>query len=125
MTCRHAAGDPNCSSYVAPPPTPNPDQYEVVDAVRVGNHLVLKVLYPSCQKCSYEGNKVLVFLNVTEKEVIRWRKIDPHFRPFSGKNPPPTEAPGPAARFPASVNGWNDAITYARSKVPPVTPVTK
>jgi len=95
--------------------TPDAEKYQVEDVLRVGNHLVMKVLYPNCTKCSYEGNKVMVFLNVSEKEVLKWRKIDPHFRdPKTQLNP--RDAPGPAARFPANPEGWNDAIEYAKSK---------
>lgn len=139
MTCRHTSDDPACSSnprgwradelrrekaeaerkalekkgaeiYAK---TPDADRYEITDVQRVGPHLVLKVLYPNCTKCTYEGNKVMVFLNVTEAEVLRWKRIDPHFRPPQKK---PSEAPSPAARFPASPEGWADALAYAESK---------
>lgn len=93
--------------------TPDATQYEIVAAERVGKHLVLKVLYPNCKKCSYEGNKIMVFLNVSEMQVLRWKKIDPHFR--SGDSPL-TEAPSPAARFPASDDGWADALIYAKNR---------
>ncbi len=95
--------------------TPDSSQYDVVAVQRVGQHLVMKALYPNCTKCAYEGNKVMVFLNVTEVEVLRWREIDPHFRaPTTSENP--KLAPSPAARFPASEEGWQDAIQYASQK---------
>ena len=57
----------------------------------------------------------MVFLNVSEADVLRWRKIDPHFRdPKASRTP--KEAPPPAARFPASKEGWADALVYANSK---------
>jgi hypothetical protein len=136
MTCRHSPGDPNCGSHprnvaarlseehqrelakvrAAIPATPDSEKYDVVDVQRVDQHLVVKVLYPNCSKCSYEGHKVMVFLNVTEADVLRWRKIDPHFRdPTATRSP--REAPTPAARFPASKAGWSDAIAYANGKV--------
>lgn len=124
MTCRHSKGDPSCttqypreyeSAVSKTPKTPDSSDYEIVDSVRVGLHLVLKVLYPNCKKCAYEGNKVMVFLNVSEADVLRWRKIDPHFRdPKASRTP--KEAPPPAARFPASKEGWTDALFYANSK---------
>ncbi len=151
MTCRHAAGDPSCSSspegrdraeaerysYEAEQrekarqvlvkkkekeeaelyaKTPDKERYEIVGFTRIGRHLVLKVLYPNCVKCSYEGNKVMVFLNVTEEDVVRWRVIDPHFRERTPQQNAPREAPGPAARFPATTEGWQDAINYATNK---------
>ena len=149
MTCRHAKGDPACSSTVGGyawaenerareeqhrkdvaeaekrardaaaeqyARTPDSERYEVVQVERVGEHLVLKVLYPNCAKCAYEGQKIMVFLNVSEVDVLRWRKIDPHFRDPKAARAP-REAPPPAARFPASPDGWCDAVTYARGKV--------
>ena len=116
MVCRHKAGDPECTSrsyYQSQDNSPKADQYEIVDIARVNNHVILKVLYPNCANCSYEGNKVMVFLNVTEVDILKWKKIDPHFRP---NKPDPKEAPSPAARFPASKEGWQDAIDYAKSK---------
>ena len=118
MTCRHGPGDRNCTTqfprgYSEPEPkTPDASNYSIEDFERVGTHLVLKVKYPNCAKCSYEGNKVMVFLNVTELQVLRWKKIDPQ---FGGKRSD-REAPSPSARFPASPEGWVDALAYARGK---------
>ena len=131
MTCRHGPNYPNCSSSAEGAQraaaearqiretelrdrTPDPDEYMIVDVLRVGPHLVLKVKYPSCVKCAFEGLKVMVFLNVTEADALRWRCIDPHFRDSKVRL---TEAPSPAARFPATPEGWTDAIAYARSKL--------
>lgn len=132
MICRHGPNDPSCSShrdyvdpypkYSAPAPsyvstveTPDSRNYTIEEAVRVGPHLVLKVKYPNCRKCAYEGNKVMVFLNVTETQVLKWKEIDPHFRNNASRQ---DQAPSPAARFPASKEGLADALTYARSKAP-------
>ncbi len=125
MTCRHGPGDPNCSSYrpvatpVGTPTTPDAEKYTVECVEPVGPHMVMMVKYPNCSRCSYEGNKVMVWLNVSLLDVVKWRKIDPHFvDPKTSR--PPTEAPGPAARFPASDVGWCDALNYARSKDRPL-----
>lgn len=126
MTCRHGPNDPSCSSHkdherlygsssYTAPTTPDKYKYEIEEVERVGNHLVIKALYPNCKSCAYEGRKVMVFLNVTEGEALRWREIDPHFRSPQQLRAK-TEAPPPAARFPASPEGWADALTYARSK---------
>ena len=58
----------------------------------------------------------MVFLNVTESQAMKWRRIDPHFRPTKAALKP-TEAPGPAARFPATLEGWEDAIQYAQRRL--------
>jgi hypothetical protein len=132
MTCRHKPGDPDCSSHPSNPynpsniaaelpKTPDSKNYEIEDAQQVGQNLVLKVRYPNCRSCAYEGRKVMVFLGVTPLHAMRWREIDPHFKDPARKIQP-TEAPPPAARFPASVDGWNDALDYARAKLAAVDP---
>lgn len=146
MICRHETNDPSCSSHkdyrdysyttpeppapkkVKEPKTPDAENYDVVDVEQVGNHLVLKVQYPNCNLCAYEGNKVMVFLNTTTKDALRWRKVDPHFRAPTTNKSAVTEAPSPSARFPASQEGWQDALAYAHSKtnggVRTITPQT-
>lgn len=129
MTCRHSPGDPNCSShkdyrdpYVAPvtraskkSTTPDAENYEIIKFQRVGKHVVLKVLYPNCSHCSYEGHKVMVYLNISEAEMVSWRVMDPHFT--DPKTPKKRgQAPGPNARFPGSETGWEDAVNYAGGK---------
>lgn len=133
MTCRHGAGDPRCSTTrnyereretlirdltqqikAKEAETPDSTKFQIEDFVEVGRNLVLKVSYPNCKKCSYEGIKVLVYRNMNIRTAIRWRKIDPHFRDDEPSNP--NEAPGPAARFPASVAGWDDALNFAKGE---------
>lgn len=128
MTCRHARGDRSCTSqfpelhYNPPsePKTPDASKYQIEQAQQVGKHLVIRALYPNCSKCSYEGRKVMVFLNVQAIEALRWKTIDPHFRapsiPKSSFPKSQIEAPSPAARFPASDEGWSDAVAYAHGK---------
>lgn len=107
-TCnrKHADDDPG---------SPDSANYSVEEIHRTGRNLVLKVKYPNCAACNYEGNKILVYLNVTESQVLKWRKIDPHFKDPK-KLVHDKEAPPPVARFPASKEGWLDAIEYAKYK---------
>lgn len=145
MTCRHQAGDPNCSSHPNNvsqrayesaaedrkrthaeherqlkelrgqiPASPDSQNYSIEEVEQVNDHVVLKVKYPNCTRCAYEGNKVMVFLNTSLRDVIRWRRIDPHFRAPAQKSV--IEAPSPAARFPGSPEGWQDALKYAGQK---------
>ena len=79
MTCRHQPGDPNCGSHpdnVAAREresreeervrerlqqiTPDADNYEILDVEQVGSYLVMRVKYPNCTRCAYEGVKVMV-----------------------------------------------------------------
>lgn len=98
--------------------SPDPDYYRIDRVQRVGEHLVMQVRYHSCTKCEYEGLKTMVFLYVPEVEVLRWRRIDPHFRGLrsAASAQAVVEAPSPAARFPGNDAGWNDAIDYAERK---------
>lgn len=124
MVCRHSGNDPSCSShkdyvdpyrsYSAQPETPDKSNYNVEEVKRLNQHLVLKVSYPNCRNCVYEGNKVMVFLNTSPEEALLWKEIDPHFR--DPKKVAKNAAPSPAARFPATSEGWADAIVFAQGK---------
>lgn len=142
MTCYHAPGDPDCSSYPSWKAaqerkaelerlaaigkaveereqewlarTPNPEEFDVLEVEEVGNHLVMRVQYSSCERCSFDAQKVMVFLDANIKQAIRWRTIDPHFR--EGVEEDAKAAPAPRARFPADEQGWEDAIRYAEGR---------
>jgi hypothetical protein len=106
-------GGPKVAELVAAPPeTPDASNYEIEYVLEVNGHLVMKVRYPNCAKCSYEGTKVMVFAGVGFKDALMWRTIDPHFRTDAPKNN--REAPSPVARFPGSTKGWQDALDYVR-----------
>lgn len=92
----------------------NYTNYTIEEYERVGPHVVIKVKYLD-SKCDYEGQKILVYLNVPEKSLIMWRKIDPHFKDGKIKLAL-NEAPSPVARFPANKAGWDDAIEYLKRK---------
>lgn len=97
--------------------TPNPDQFDIEEIEQVGHHLVLKVKYPNCAKCAYEGLKVLVIEDVDIKDAIKWRRIDPHFVDDKAYRKDPSKvktAPSPSARFPGSPEGWKRAVAWAR-----------
>lgn len=114
MTCRHMPGDPDCTSGRSPT-TPDSERFEVLDAVELpGNYLVMKVQYPNCSACAYEGAKVMVFKDASAITALRWKNIDPHFRDPSKTLLSYRTAPSPVARFPASDKGWDEAIDYAR-----------
>jgi hypothetical protein len=142
MTCHHDPGDPNCSATVGGHAwqdlarreslarerqfkgreaellarTPNPEEFDVVEVEEVGPHLVMMVQYSSCPKCTFDSKKVMVYLDTTTKDAIRWRTVDPHFAPDLYHDP--RVAPPPRARFPADDEGWQDALAFARSKTP-------
>lgn len=87
------------------------EDFEVVDYWDFDPYLLLAVKYPSCDNCAWEGTKLLVYGGVRPVDVMRWKKIDPHFRE------PQTqhlfkEAPPPLARFPGSEAGRQMAMRY-------------
>lgn len=120
MTCKHKPGDINCSSYdpykyqpptPEPPKTPDSQKFEIEDVYdSINNYIILKVKYPNCSMCSYEGNKVIVYSGIQLKDVLKWREIDPHFRDSDSNDA--KKAPSPIAKFPASSEGWVDAIAF-------------
>lgn len=121
MTCRHSPGDPSCSSYSRyepdEPKTPDASNYSIEKMQRVNDrHVVLQVKYPNCAKCAFEGLKTLVYLDITEMDMLKWKKIDPHFRAPASPGVK-TVAPSPVARFPGTYDGFKDAIMYLELKV--------
>ncbi len=138
MTCRHSdpINNPDCTSYRTPEEqltkieknreelmrkfklssTPDNSKFEIMDTFFWSGEeyptAVLKVKYESCPDCSYEGIKILVYKNVTMKDMLKWRVIDPH---FSDKQPKDHKhAPSPIARFPASDEGWEAALSFVQ-----------
>lgn len=99
-----------------PPVTPDNERFDILRSEQVGPTLVVEIEYPNCAACAYEGHKVLVFTDTNLSQAIRWRRVDPHFRPPEDHTDPKI-APPPSARFPATPNGWEDALGYAKTKV--------
>ena len=133
MTCRHSdpVNNPQCSSYRSPEQqvsdqkelldrlqkkfgttdTPDSERFEIEDFYEEDGYLVLMATYPNCKNCNYEGKKVMVFKDVTVRDVLKWKKIDPHFGDQNDKRSA-REAPSPIARFPGWQPGWVDAIEF-------------
>jgi hypothetical protein len=132
MTCRHSdpINNPGCSSYKTPQEQlelakesikdlidkfdldkdPDNSNFEILDVVSLGQYIALTVKYESCEKCSYEGVKILVY-EATLRDVLNWKVIDPH---FSSKPPKKNHAPSPIARFPASEDGKKLVLRFLK-----------
>jgi hypothetical protein len=117
MTCHHKPGDRSCTtqypdySNYESPSTPDSKKFEIIEVIdSYLPYLILKVKYPNCNKCSYEGTKILVYENLSIKDLIYWREIDPHFSDSKSKDK--TKAPSPVARFPASTIGMTHACRF-------------
>ena len=85
------------------PPNPNPSNFIILSSKNYGGIVVMKVKYPGCTP--YGGVKILVYT----EDALRNQdgKLDPHFLENDCS---------PIARFPASKEGMEDAVNYARRK---------
>jgi len=91
-----------------PPPSGNPDPgaYKILAAEELGNYLIATIEYPNCH--NYEGKKILLFHNVTKKQLRSQKRIDPHFCDN-------TNHISPVARFEPTERGLLMARTLAAS----------
>jgi len=65
-------------SYVPiTPPNPDPRNFKILSDTTRGRYLLIKIKYPDCT--NYEGVKLLIFKDVTLKELQKQKAIDPHF----------------------------------------------
>ncbi len=68
-----------------------------------GRFLLIEINYPDCT--NFEGNKILVYEDVTLSQLIKQKSIDPHFtsnRKFKA----------PIARFIPNARGWGMAVKF-------------
>ena len=68
------------SSYDGGSVNPNPKKYKIMDYEKNSSFLILWIKYLNCT--NYEGNKILVYKDVTIEEIKeqgRLDGIDPHF----------------------------------------------
>ena len=96
---------PPSSPPVQKLPNPDPNNYKVIQAEQIGTHLVLKINYPDCT--NFEGNKILVFRDMTAIDLLNQKLIDPHF--FNH-----TKYKSPIARFVPTNEGWSMAVSFAK-----------
>lgn len=89
-----------------PLPNPDPNNYQIVQLQRVGAYVVVKVHYPDCT--NYEGNKIMIFENVTVRTLRETKILDPHFCD-SGNHI------SPIARFAPTKQGWKHAVNFCKS----------
>lgn len=77
------------------PPNPNPERFRIIRGDQVFGHLVVEIEYAGCT--NFEGRKVLVFADITERELRREKIVDPHFS---------ETGLSPVARFEPTERGW-------------------
>jgi len=86
----------------ARPPVPNPANFNITIIDEVGSHVVAWINYPDCT--NFEGNKILVFENISQEQVLNAEKIDPHFYQ--------DDSMSPIARFEPTEKGWHRAMLF-------------
>lgn len=92
-------------NYSKPPEgNPDPKNYKIVKAEEHGTYLIVQIKYPDCK--NYEGNKILVFKNLTLIDLVNQKEIDPHFF----QDP---KIASPVARFVPTDEGWGMAVMLA------------
>jgi hypothetical protein len=85
---------------------PNPYNFKITKELVIEEFVIVMVNYPDCT--NYEGNKILVYENMTLSDIKRLSILDPHFskdKPFQS----------PIARFVPNDQGWIYAITMVKA----------
>ncbi len=85
-------------------PNPDPHRFRLLETMTFGHYTACRIHYPDCT--TYGGEKVLVY-RATNLQVAGRKELDPHFLEHCFS---------PIARFPATKEGWADAMAYARAK---------
>ena len=94
--------DCGCGGKASKLPNPDPKNFKILRSVKAGRYVTVMVNYPDCT--NYEGNKVLVFSDLTQDQIGLLKSIDPHF--CEGDHP------SPIARFEPTADGWDMSITF-------------
>jgi hypothetical protein len=85
-----------------PPPSSNPENYEILRSLQMGKYLIVEIKYPDCK--NYEGKKIMVYEGDI-KQLVSQKKIDPHFSDNCAFK-------SPIGRFEPTNRGWNMAKTF-------------
>ncbi len=85
---------------------PNPANFQIIKDKKVGRFAVVWVNYPDSK--NYEGNKILVFENISLKKIREMKSIDPHFCDEGAHT-------SPVARFIPTSKGWDYAASFCEN----------
>jgi hypothetical protein len=72
----------NCTTNCAPniiikDKNPDPSNFEILQGGMNKNFTIVRVRYPDCD--NFEGEKILVYKGPVLKEIMKQKKLDPHF----------------------------------------------
>lgn len=85
---------------------PNPKIFIIKQYKQINNLLITIIKYPNC--VNYNGDKLLIFKNISIVDLFNKKKIDPH---FLEKN----KSYSPIARFIPTIEGWNMAENFCKN----------
>ena len=85
---------------------PNPRNFQIVQCESIGHFVVALVRYPEC--LNFEGQKILVFEDISAETIKNLNSIDPHFCD--------SDHPSPVARFVPTQKGWSYAIQFCKTQ---------
>ncbi len=91
----------DCGDEGRRPPNPDPKNFEIWRYEENGDWLLVVIRYPDC--INFNGDKILLYRNITIERLKGLTEIDPH---FSNKFKQIT----PFARFVPTEEGWNTAV---------------
>jgi hypothetical protein len=83
------------------PPLPDPRNYKIKKYLEIDNNLLIEIQYLDCT--NYEGNKILLYKDISLELLKSQVLIDPHFSENSKYR-------SPAARFEPTDAGWKMGI---------------
>jgi hypothetical protein len=76
---------------------PDPFDFRIDRHEQIGDYLILLVVYRGVK--NYEGKKVMVYKDLTFKQVQTFKSLDPHFSESK-------DFASPIARFKPDITGW-------------------
>jgi hypothetical protein len=79
---------------------PDPANYKIINHKQINEYLIVQLNYPNCT--NFEGEKILVFKDVTFEQLKKQKLIDPHFSNNENYF-------HPIARFIPTEDGWHMA----------------
>jgi hypothetical protein len=87
-------------------PNPDPSNYKIVKLEQHGSYLLMLINYPDCT--NYEGNKILLYKDVTLAKLMFQKVLDPH---FCGNK----KYHSPIARFEPTQFGWDCGVRLMKN----------
>ena len=86
---------------------PDPKNFNIIKHTKIGRFLIVKINYPNCT--NYEGDKILVYEDISIEILRQKEELDPHFCDND-------KCLSPLARFEPTEKGWKCAEIFVNCK---------